>query len=54
MLKSTKLYLSLVLVLALFFTVLVTVQAVFAEEAPAPDTTVEEPQNEPVTDEQTP
>ena len=43
MLKSTKLYLSLVLVLALFFTALVTVQAVFAEEAPAPDTTVEEP-----------
>ena len=54
MLKSTKLYLSLALVLALFFTALVTVQAVFAEEAPAPDTTVEEPQNEPVTDEQTP
>ena len=54
MLKSTKLYLSLVLVLALFFIALVTVQAVFAEEAPAPETTVEEPQDEPATDEQTP
>ena len=54
MLKSTKLLLSAVAVLALFFSLLIAVPAVFAEEAPAPDTTAEETQNEPATGTETP
>lgn len=54
MLKSTKLFLSAVAVLALFFSLLIAVPAVFAEEAPAPDTTAEETQNEPATGTETP
>lgn len=54
MLKSNKLLLSAVAVLVLFFSLLIAVPAVFAEEAPAPDTTTEETQNEPATGTETP